>query len=87
MGKHSSGPENVLLAKKWEKDIDPTGWLMSEKMDGVRAFWTGTSIYSRNKNRFWAPDFFTKNFPKCQLDGELWTGRDDFHTAVSIVKR
>lgn len=44
-------------------------------------------MYSRNKNRFWAPDFFVKNFPNCQLDGELWTKRDDFHTAVSIVKR
>src|SRR5580692_4630648 len=29
----------VLLAHKWEVDIDVTGWWMSEKLDGVRAYW------------------------------------------------
>lgn len=59
---------------------------MSEKMDGLRGFWTGSTLYSRNNNKFWAPKFFTKNWPKCQLDGELWTKRNDFAKAVSIVK-
>jgi DNA ligase-1 len=26
---------------------DPTGWWMSEKLDGVRAYWTGSNFYSR----------------------------------------
>src|SRR5437764_8417893 len=29
----------VLLAHKWETDHDPTGWWMSEKLDGIRAYW------------------------------------------------
>jgi len=53
-----------MLAKKWEgQDMDPTNWLMSEKLDGVRGVWTGNNLYSRNKNRFFAPDFFLKGWP------------------------
>ena len=26
----------VLLAETWSEDVDPTGWWMSEKLDGVR---------------------------------------------------
>src|SRR5947207_2873726 len=29
----------VLLAHKWEIEHDPTGWWMSEKLDGIRAYW------------------------------------------------
>src|SRR5690242_14369356 len=31
----------VLLAHRWENDLDLTGWWMSEKLDGVRAWWDG----------------------------------------------
>ncbi len=29
----------LLLAQSWENDTDLTGWWMSEKLDGVRAWW------------------------------------------------
>ena len=32
-------PISVLLAQTWDESTDPSGWLMSEKLDGVRAFW------------------------------------------------
>ena len=32
----------LLLAHTWESDTDLTGWWQSEKLDGVRAYWTGT---------------------------------------------
>ena len=77
-----------MLAKKWEgQDMDPTNWLMSEKLDGVRGVWTGNNLYSRNKNRFFAPDFFVKGWPNVQLDGELWVARDKFQRTVSYVKK
>jgi DNA ligase 1 len=28
---------NLLLAERWENDVDLAGWWMSEKLDGVRA--------------------------------------------------
>lgn len=77
---------SVLLAEAAPDDMDPTGWIGSEKMDGVRAVWTGSKFFSRNGNEFFPPDFFTKNFPKCMLDGELFTKRDDFQRCVSIVR-
>jgi DNA ligase-1 len=32
----STAATQVLLAETWSEDIDPTGWWMSEKLDGVR---------------------------------------------------
>ena len=79
----------LMLAKKWEpKTQDPTGWLMSEKLDGIRAYWNGSNMYSRNGLMFYPPAWFKELLPKdLALDGELWTERDDFQKAVSIVKK
>ncbi|KAJ3211078.1 hypothetical protein HDU67_004786 [Dinochytrium kinnereticum] len=80
---------NVLLAKKWDEDIDPKGWWMSEKLDGVRAYWhpEAEAFVSRNGNQFFAPDWFTKDLPRdMSLDGELFAGRGKFSSTVSVVK-
>ena len=60
---------------------------MSEKLDGVRCYWNGTSMYTRNGNAFYAPKDFKAKLPKIALDGELWTSRDDFQKIVSIVRK
>ena len=31
-----------LLADNYKEEIDPTGWIMSEKLDGLRCLWTGS---------------------------------------------
>ena len=65
-----------MLAEKFEGNIDPKGWYMSEKLDGVRCFWDGKNLYSRNGNIFYPPDWFKDLLPKdLALDGELWTKR------------
>ncbi|MCW5804858.1 MAG: DNA ligase [Deltaproteobacteria bacterium] len=76
----------VLLAHKWEVDHDPTGWWMSEKLDGIRAYWDGETFVSRNGNVFYAPDWFTTDLPADTLDGELWVGRKMFNKTTSIVR-
>jgi len=38
--------KGVMLAENWTPDQDATGYLMSEKLDGVRALWNGSSLYS-----------------------------------------
>ena len=78
-----------MLAKSFDQEKhNPKGWLMSEKLDGVRCFWNGTTMFSRNGNKFYLPQWFKDQLPKdIALDGELWTKRDDFQRAVSIVKR
>ncbi|MBA2543024.1 MAG: DNA ligase, partial [Deltaproteobacteria bacterium] len=76
----------VLLAHKWETDNDPKGWWMSEKLDGIRAYWDGETFVSRLGNRFFAPDWFVEDLPADTLDGELWVGRKMFQKTTSIVR-
>jgi DNA ligase 1 len=77
----------LLLAETWNSDLDPTGYWISEKLDGVRAFWTGTHFVSRQGHRYFAPAWFTAKLPLEPLDGELWIGRKQFQRTVSIVRR
>jgi DNA ligase-1 len=59
---------------------------MSEKLDGLRAYWDGEAFVSRLGNRFFAPDWFVEDLPADTLDGELWVGRKMFQKATSIVR-
>jgi len=75
-----------ILAKSFAGQ-DPSGWLMSEKLDGVRAIWDGRQLLSRNGNVFPAPAAFLATLPPIPLDGELWMGRGQFQATLSAVKR
>lgn len=77
----------LLLAHSWEGDVDLAGWWMSEKLDGVRAYWDGRTFISRLGNPYRAPSWFTAGLPETPLDGELWVGRKRFQRTVSIVRR
>jgi DNA ligase-1 len=77
----------VLLAESWDNATNLQGWWMSEKLDGVRAYWTGQQFLSRQGNLFHAPDWFTAGLPNTPLDGELWIDRKAFQRTVSIVRR
>ncbi|XPV69614.1 MAG: DNA ligase [Halarcobacter sp.] len=60
-------------------------WLMSEKLDGIRAYWNGKELLTRKGKKIYPPKWFIKNFPKFELDGELWSKRSDFENIQSIV--
>ena len=77
----------LLLAQTWESDVDLSGWWMSEKLDGVRAYWDGKGFWSRQGNAFLAPEWFIEKLPDFPLDGELFGGRKAFQRTVSIVRR
>lgn len=85
-GEEESGPP-LLLAMSWDNAADLSGWWMSEKLDGVRAFWDGKQFLSRQGNLFHAPDWFIEGLPAQALDGELWIDRKKFQRTVSIVRR
>ncbi|MDQ7060747.1 MAG: hypothetical protein Q9M43_06275 [Sulfurimonas sp.] len=78
---------SLLLLNTYKDDMNVSTWYMSEKLDGVRAYWDGKQLISRGGKVFNAPVFFTKDFPSYKLDGELWTSRGDFSGLVSIVKK
>lgn len=85
-GDDASGPP-LLLAESWDTAADLSGWWMSEKLDGVRAYWDGKQFLSRQGNIYYAPDWFIENLPSVPLDGELWIDRKKFQRTVSIVRR
>src|ERR1700757_4965849 len=77
----------LLLANIWNPSIDPTGWWMSEKYDGLRGYWDGRKLWSRKGNLIHAPDYFLAELPRdVALDGELWIGHGKFEETASIVR-
>src|SRR5258708_4332406 len=82
----AAGPP-LLLAETWDTAADLANWWMSEKLDGVRAYWDGKQFISRLGNLYHAPDWFIESLPAVPLDGELWIGRKAFQRTVSIVRR
>lgn len=74
----------LLLLKEY-KDQNVSGFLMSEKLDGIRAFWNGKELLSRNGKIIHAPKWFTKGFPPFEIDGELWSKRGEFELIQSII--
>ncbi|MCP4970117.1 MAG: DNA ligase [Arcobacter sp.] len=75
----------VQKPKTYKGDENISTWVMSEKLDGIRAVWTGKELVSKKGNKIYAPKWFTVNFPNFKLDGELWTKRDDFENIQNIV--
>jgi DNA ligase-1 len=86
-GEDDSKAPPLLLAESWDSATDLSGWWMSEKLDGVRAFWDGKQFISRLGNLYHAPDWFLETLPSTPLDGELWIDRKAFQRTVSVVKR
>lgn len=78
---------NLLLANLYRSSIELDDYWVSEKLDGVRAYWDGQRLISRQGNVFRAPDWFTRDFPVLPLDGELWMGRGAFAELSGAVRK
>lgn len=77
----------LLLANVWNPSMDPTGWWMSEKYDGLRGYWDGQKLWTRKGSLIHAPDYFLAELPReVALDGELWIGHGKFEETASIVR-
>jgi DNA ligase-1 len=76
---------SLQKAQTYDASHHIDGWLMSEKLDGIRAYWDGKTLKTRQGNIIFSPSWFTTNFPPFELDGELWTKREDFENIQSIV--
>ncbi len=57
---------------------------MSEKLDGVRAFWTGEQLYSKYGKVIHAPKRFVECLPKMNLDGELYINKGLFYKTLKV---
>ena len=75
------------LSSLYHDDIVVAEYWISEKLDGIRARWTGSELITRNGNVIKAPAWFIKELPPQVLDGELWLARNSFELTASIVLR
>ena len=78
---------SLLLANVYREGVDLDRYWVSEKLDGVRAYWDGERLLSRKGNPINAPPWFVEHYPRVPLDGELWMGRGTFERLSGAVRR
>lgn len=79
----------LLLNKISEQEIQKknfNGYLMSEKLDGVRGIWEAGKFKTRQDNPIHTPSYFAYNFPSFKLDGELWIARAKFDEVSALIR-
>jgi DNA ligase 1 len=79
--------KGVLLAQDYKSGIDISLYLISEKLDGVRALWDGKVLRFRSGQTIAAPAWFTAKLPVTPLDGELWLARGKFDQLSGFVRK
>lgn len=84
---HAAEPPPLPLARNYQQNIEINQYWVSEKLDGVRAYWDGKQLISKNGNPFSVPEWFTEAFPAQPLDGELWMGRNQFEKLLSTLRQ
>jgi DNA ligase-1 len=81
-----SAPD-ILLAQIYQSGTNVQQFLVSEKLDGVRAIWDGKVLKTRAGNVINAPAWFTKNLPNTPMDGELWLAHGQFDKLSGAVRK
>lgn len=76
----------LMLASSWQDGPDVSQYLVSEKLDGVRARWDGHALWTRAGHRIAAPAWFTQGWPKQLIDGELWMARGHFEATSALIR-
>lgn len=69
------------------QSTDLRDWLVSEKYDGVRAYWDGKKLYSRSGYPISIPAAVTRGWPDTPLEGELWSGYGRYSEVAALINR
>ncbi|KQA19995.1 DNA ligase [Vibrio metoecus] len=75
----------ITFANDYQHGINIYDYWKSEKLDGIRAIWTGKQLVTRNGNPIAAPSWFIEPLPPYPLEGELWAGRGNFTLVQQTV--
>ncbi len=83
-----ASPPKLMLADSYtfsnsSKSLEQ--YYVSEKLDGVRAYWNGKELVTRGGKVLNPPKRFIDELPHHALDGELWAGRGQFHVVQQTV--
>jgi DNA ligase-1 len=71
----------------YQKVDDISQYYVSEKLDGVRGYWDGKQLLTRQGNIIYSPNWFTQHWPEFPMDGELWLARGQFQPLLSCVSK
>jgi DNA ligase-1 len=82
----ASTPPAVELVDVYHGDVDLSQYWVSEKFDGVRGYWDGHQLLTRGGHVVHVPPWFTRNWPKVAMDGELWAGYGRFSHVSAVVR-
>ena len=78
---------NIQHGVSYQKVDDISQYYVSEKLDGMRGYWDGKQLLSRQGNIIHTPSWFTHRWPHLPMDGELWLGREKFQPLLSCVRK
>lgn len=77
---------NMQHALHWDGE-DVTGWIVTEKFDGCRAYWDGEQLWSRGGKAIDIPDEWRESLPAgVHLDGELFAGYGNSRRVASAIR-
>lgn len=83
---HAAAAPPVELVDVYHGHVDLAGYWVSEKYDGVRGYWNGQQLLTRSGNVIDVPAWFTSNWPRTAMDGELWLGYGQFSRVSTLVR-
>jgi DNA ligase-1 len=77
---------DMTLGMDWRGE-KVTGWYVSEKLDGCRAYWDGETLWSRSGKVVQAPAEFLSQLPAgVALDGKIYCGPGQLKAASNAVR-
>lgn len=74
-------------AQHYHNNITLSDYWVSEKLDGVRGYWDGNNLYTRQGIKLHPPTLFTAQWPNIVMEGELWSKRNDFDNISGCVRK
>ncbi len=76
------------MAHTYDASVPVDGYILSEKLDGMRACWRDGALWTRTGEPIVAPSWFVAGLPATHaLDGELHAGRQHFGQCMSAVRK
>ena len=77
----------ISLTPASEKSLDIEHYFVSEKLDGIRGYWDGKALLSRQGYVINTPSWFTENLGSEPIEGELWLGIGTFQRLSSLIAK
>jgi DNA ligase-1 len=76
----------LQLAMVYQPQEDISSFWISEKLDGVRAFWDGKQLRSRSGQWIALPATLMQQLPPFAVEAELWAGRGKFQQVMQALQ-